>query len=137
MKEKIIAIYEIIAGIGGIILTLMSIDLTDNLKIIFALLSLLFFGLVFLAGFSLLRNPKSKKITYIAQMLQIFNFNLFGLKYIFCSGAKINIDFLNIEIDFAVFMEQLIVGYNSKGDSMLAINIIPIFVLVFLFSRWS
>jgi hypothetical protein len=137
MKNKVIGVYEIISGLGGIILISLSFDISTSLKMYFSIGSLLLFGLVFISGLFLFNGHKKGILfSVVIQVLQIINFNIFGVKYIFCSGSRLNINFYDLEIDFALIGEELIVGLNSPNP-FLTINIIPIIVLVLLLGKFK
>lgn len=132
MKNKIISIYQILFGLGGIILFLLNIDFTNYLKNLFIFVSLIFFVGLTTAGFTLLKQKKiGLNLSIIFQALQILSFNLLGVKYIFTGGSKITFNLFEAEVDFALFANEFFVGLNTSNE-FLAINLIPIIVIILL-----
>lgn len=135
MKNKIIGIYEIVSGLGGVIWMSLSFDSSTTLKMYFCIVSILLFGFVLLSGLFLYTGKKYGLIlSCVIQFLQILNFNEFGIKYIFCSGSKLSINLYDLEIDFALMIEEIMIGLKSPHP-FIVINIIPIIVLAFLLGK--
>jgi hypothetical membrane protein len=142
MKKKKIfqttGVYEALSGIGGIILALMSLDFNNNTKLAFAIFSLALFSSVLFAGIGLYKQKEMGfKLSITVQLMQVVNFNIFGLKYVFNSGSKLVLSFLfpEIDIDYALIMEEVIVAINPKSAEFLSINLIPILVFVLLLTN--
>lgn len=131
-NKKLIGVYELLFGAIGVILAILSIDPNNSIKLQFSIFSLLIFGSILIAGILLLNEKKiGIPLSNILQSLQIVSFNIFGVKYIFCCGSKFNIDLVNLEIDFALLMNEFVVGLNVPND-FFGVNLIPIFILVIL-----
>lgn len=131
--KKIISIYEIISGLGGIILIALSFDTSVLIKLYFSIGSIILFLFVLLSGVLLLNQKKiGIVLSIIFQAIQIINFNLSGVKYVFCSGSRISINLLNADIDFALIVEEFILGVNTISEPFFNVNIIPVIILILL-----
>lgn len=134
---KIIGTYQFLSGLGGIVLTVLSLDFQNNIKLTFGFFTLSLFSLVLYAGIMLYRTTKAGiKFSIFIQFLQIFNFNIFGLKYIFCSGSKLTILFPSVDIDYALIMEQVILALNSNSENFISVNLVALILFVGLLNNF-
>jgi hypothetical protein len=94
MKIKIIGIYQLITGIFGMLLILLSIaKAIENKEIRFIVFLglVLFFGLAF-CGYALLKDFKNAvKYSIVAQIVQIFSIVFNGSVYLFTGSAFISL----------------------------------------------
>ena len=94
------------------------------------------YGLTLYSGYLLLikEDEKGLEIGRAVISLQIINFNIAGLQYVFITGAYLFFGFrnINVHLNFGLENTFLIKLYNESQDFVFNINILALGVFLYL-----
>ncbi|MBX7107062.1 MAG: hypothetical protein K1X61_00290 [Chitinophagales bacterium] len=131
---RILGLYQFACGLWGMY----------TLAVTYTLLNFLFLGPLILlllvsGGYLFIRvDQLSFNLSIVSNILQIFQFNLFGNGFIFATGvyfalALDTLDISNIYINYRLwtFMGYFLIN-SDDGVFLTAINFIPILIILFM-----
>jgi len=134
-QEKAIAIYQIVGGVLGLVITILFVFGSPHISSI-VLVSLLFpvllYGFSLFCGFTLYRSGNIF-LSVINQLLQIVFFSVDGiLAYKYFSGAYfslgINLLSSNLQVNFGISTWEFGFGAYVQGSNF-SLNLVAIFLL--------
>lgn len=135
---KAIAITQLVGGISGLILIsylLLNTDLINGPTLFIFLCGIFLFVYSIYCSIKLLGVEKKKGILFslINQILQIFQFNIFGYGLSYSSGCELtfSIKHFKLDADFAIVKSNFLMSINS-GQIFFKINLIPLLAIALL-----
>jgi hypothetical protein len=132
---KIVAIYQIIGGILGLMVAGFTVEISVLYNLIFFLFIICFFLYSILCGIVLLKNRSlGITLTVINQVLQIVGFAILGYAFKYVSGISftILIDLSENTFFFNLGLSEwkiLLMGHSDLSN--VSINLIPIFIIIY------
>jgi hypothetical protein len=135
-EVKLIGAFFLVAGVWGFVVFLSRIFPLNNFLSFLNIFPTVLFGLTFYSGFLLLLKEDNKglEIGRAIIAVQIINFNIAGLEYLFVTGAYIFCGFTNLK--FAIkfgFENTFWIGiYDEPTNFVLRLNILALAVFLYL-----
>ena len=133
---KLIGAFFLVAGLFGFFRFLILIFPIDNFVSLFNLFPTMLYGLTLYSGYLLLikEDEKGLEIGRAVISLQIINFNIAGLGYVFITGAYLFFGFrnLNVHLNFGLDNIFLVNLYEESADFIFNINILALGVFLYL-----
>ena len=139
-KVNLLAYYQILGGIVGIILIALLIANVSNytsLIIIMIFIASVLYSYSIACGIFLFKNVKrGLKYSIINQFLQIINFSLFGYGFKYISGLFFTIETdiarsFNFELKWGTSSWEFLFN-NDNGEKVISINLVAIFLVVLI-----
>ncbi len=142
MKYKLVGLYQLITGIFGILLLILSASKYIAVKQTYFLpsfiLGLILYGLLAFAGYALFNQWKyAIKYSIWAQVLQIVSFTYKGVQYLFSGSA-----FIALVINQGIHIHTQLVPIAYKIEkvpeilsSEMKIYIMPIIIILLLIKK--
>jgi hypothetical protein len=133
-EVKLIGAFFLVAGLVGLFTFLGLIFPMDNLVSLINLFPTILFGLTVYAGYLLLikDSVKGLEIGRAIIALQIVNFHIAGVGYLFVTGAYIFVGFTNLNFALSFGMESAFIINLSDDTSNVAFRLnilaLPIFI---------
>ena len=136
---KLLAYYEIIGGILGLIVLTYFVSVTSPIllpQVLIITIGGILFILSIISGQQLLeKNPKrGLMLSTVTQLLQLVSFAVSGYSFLFVSGLmlSVGIELTNsFEITSSFSLSELDINYNHQHDLIFfKINIVAVFLLV-------
>ena len=135
-EVKLIGSFFLVCGIWGFVIFLGKIFPIDNLINVLNIFPTILFGLTFYSGYLLLlkENEKGLEIGRAIIAIQILNFNIAGLEYLFITGVYIFCGFTNLNFALKFGFENTFwIGiYDGPTDFVLKINILALAIFLYL-----
>ncbi len=136
--EKIIGWYQIIGGVFGGIVALnqfiqAELNLQQNIMMLFFLACYI---MVIISGVLLTKRRKTGYyLSFLSQLLQLFNFAISNFAFAFCAGTYLVVKFSSkVVMNFVVIYSQheLLIGVQEE---YLIVNLIPLFIITILWNK--
>ena len=133
---KLVGAFFLVAGLFGFF-TFISIALPlVDLVSILNLFPTLLFALTLYSGYLLLlkENPKGLEIGRAVVALQIIQFNIGGLTYVFFTGAYVTVGFVNLDFGMRFGLENTfqINLLDDTSNLVLHLNILALGIFIYL-----
>ncbi|MEN7550759.1 hypothetical protein AAG747_22755 [Rapidithrix thailandica] len=114
-KDKILGWYETLGGISGMILIVFkSLEYADSLSVGGLLMQVVFFCMylyVMVSGIFLLKKKEnSYEMAVFAQLIQVFDFTICNITYLFCAGASLKLHLEGGKLFFTI--EPLLIHFK-------------------------
>jgi len=138
MLLKIISWIQIIGGIFGlfsIARSLLETDVVNGPLLLVFLCAISVFLFSIYAGKLLLKNESEGLIlSMVNQMIQLFQFSVFGYGWNYNSGPQISIGIKGFAftLDFSNFLSSFHLYYNSNQAFFFKINIISLIIMIII-----
>lgn len=133
---KAIGAFFLVAGLFGLFRFLVLIFPLDNLVSLVNLFPTVLYGLTVYSGYQLLfkENIKGLEIGRAVIILQIINFHIAGLGYLFVTGAYIFVGFtnLNFALNFGLENTFLINLSDDTSNVVFRVNILALAIFIYL-----
>ncbi len=133
---KLIGAFLLVAGLFGLFAFLALNSSPDNLVNLLNIFPTILFGLTVYSGYLLLlkENVKGLEIGRAVIALQIINFHIAGLGYLFVTGAYIFVGFtnLNFALNFGLANTFIINLSEDTSNVVFRLNILALAIFIYL-----
>ncbi len=133
---KIVGAFLLVSGLFGFFAFILTIFPLNNFVAFFNIVPTFLFALTFYSGYLLLIKQDEKGIEYARAVvaLQLINFHIYGVGYMFITGAFIFIGFNNLNFGFDVGLNTtFVINLSEETNNFLfRVNILALAVFIYL-----